>query len=85
MLRLFPIFHFSFFIFQFAFCNLLAILCAGGALAAALIHSAAEKPGLNSADWPTERVQMRDGPTYEGYIESQEEFWINLMAFSSLR
>jgi len=85
MLRLFPIFHFSFFIFQFAFCNLLAILCAGGALAAALIHSAAEKPGLNSADWPTERVQMRDGPTYEGYIESQEEFWINLMQIQRVK
>jgi len=64
---------------QSAICSLSAIFCACGALAAA------EKPGVNSADWPTERVQMRDGATYEGYIESQDEFWINLVQIQRVK
>ena len=34
---------------------------------------------LSVRDWPTERVELLDGRTYQGLIESEDQAWVNLI------
>jgi hypothetical protein len=36
-------------------------------------------PDNSAGDWPTERIALRDGSTYNGLIESEDEHWLNLI------
>lgn len=58
------------------------VLAAAGCMlcaqASAQTPSAAERPSLERADWPMERVEMFDGRSYPGLIESEDDAWVNL-------
>lgn len=52
-----------------------------GAACAPLAHARqAETPA--SPDWPLEQVELRDGRQYSGLIESEDDWWINLVQIS---
>jgi len=38
-----------------------------------------QSPDNSAGDWPTERIMLRDGSTYNGLIESEDEHWLNLI------
>lgn len=38
-----------------------------------------QPPDPQAAAWPMERIEMLDGAVHEGYIESQDAAWINLI------
>ena len=62
---------------------IVAVLAAAGCILIAPAHgqapSVSDRPPLEGADWPTERVDMLDGRHYSGLIESEDESWVSLV------
>ncbi len=42
-------------------------------------RAAAQSSGNPTGDWPAERVTLRDGTSYYGLIESEDEHWLHLI------
>ena len=53
--------------------------CLLGASAAGQPLSTDRRPDGPVARWPVERVELLDGRRYEGFIESEDDAWVNLI------
>ena len=62
--------------------TILAFLCIGWCTSdlpdALRTARAAADPELSEGAWPVERVELLDGRSYEGYIESEDAVWLNI-------
>lgn len=64
-------------LFTFAAVPLIGCLLSVGSATSQVLS--ARQTATETDRWPTERVELRDGRRYEGYIESEGEVWVRLI------